>query len=125
MKYSDICSGGSRLYLPGNENLFDYYVRNTEQYGNINAFVTFGKNHTRNEFMEDIKALSAFFEKEIGLKKGDVYTVLLPTNVESIILLMALNRIGVITNLVHPMTPPVSLKEIIRFTKSTGIATRA
>lgn len=123
MKYSDICSGGSRLYLPGNENLFDYYVRNTEQYGNINAFVTFGKNHTRNEFMEDIKALSAFFEKEIGLKKGDVYTVLLPTNVESIILLMALNRIGVITNLVHPMTPPVSLKEIIRFTKSIGIAT--
>lgn len=123
MKYSDICTAASKIFMPADENLFDYYVRNTNQYGNINTFVTFGKNHDRDEFISDVKALSAFFEKEIGLKRGDVYTVLLPTNVESIMLLFALNRLGVITNLVHPMTPPASLKDIIKLTKSVGIAT--
>ena len=123
MKYSDVISGGCVTYLPANENLYDYYERNTRRFGNTNVFVWYDKDHDRNEFESDIKALTAYFEKEIGLKKGDVYTILLPTNAESLMLLMALNRLGVIVSLVHPMTPPASLKKNIEFTKSKGIAT--
>lgn len=122
MKYTDRVTATSRMFLPGDENIFDYYKRNNVSFGNINIFVWYGKNHDRDEFFADIASMSAYFSEELGLKRGDVFTVFMPTNPESLIILYALNRIGVITALVHPMTPPDSLVKTMRFTKSRGIA---
>lgn len=122
MNFTEIVTAASKLHLPGDENIFDFYKRNNLSYGNIDIFVHYGKNHKRDEFFADIQTMSAYFEQELGLKRGDVFTVFMPTNPESLIILYALNRIGVITALVHPMTPPASLIQTMKFTKSKGIA---
>lgn len=122
MKYTDRVTATSKMFLPGDENIFDYYKRNNCSFGNINIFVHYGKNHDRDEFYADIEAMSAYFSEELGLKRGDVFTVFMPTNPESLIILYALNRIGVITALVHPMTPPDALVKTMKFTKSKGVA---
>ena len=121
-KYTYMPTASCRTFLPGDENIFDYYVRNTAAYGNTNTFVHYGKNHDKAEFIADIKAMSAYFSKDLGLKRGDVFTIFMPTTPESLIILFALNRIGVIAAMVHPMTPPDALVETMRFTKSRGIA---
>lgn len=108
-------------FEPGNENCYDYFMRNTEQHGDYTCFSHYGRTHLKSEFVADVMAVSAFYKNELGFKQGDVYTIFSPTNVESMILFMALNRLGVIVNFVHPLLPPDNLKEILDFTKSKGI----
>ena len=122
MKYTDVITAGAKCFFPIDENIFDYYIRNTNQYGEYNVFCHYGVNHKKSEFVADIKSLTAYIHEELGLKKGDCYTVFMPTNVESVMFLYALNRLGVITALVHPQTPPAALKKMLAFTKSKGIA---
>ncbi|MGN0447488.1 MAG: class I adenylate-forming enzyme family protein [Acutalibacteraceae bacterium] len=70
----------------------------------------------------DVEKLASYFHS-IGLKRGDVYTVFLPTCGHAVVALYALNKIGVIANYVHPMTPPQALEGIMQHTKSKGILT--
>lgn len=111
----------SREFEPANHNCYDYFLRNTEQYGDYKVFQHYGRDHMRSEFIADIEALAVFFKKELGLKAGDVYTIFMPTNAESMIAFMALNKLGVIVNFVHPLLPPDNLKEIMDFTSTSGI----
>ena len=72
--------------------------------------------------LADVEKLASYFAS-IGLKKGDVYTVFLPTCGHAVVALYALNKLGVIANYVHPMTPPNALAEIMAHTNSKGILT--
>lgn len=106
---------------PVNENCYDYFLRNTEQYGDYTMFSHKGRLHSKSEFIEDVEALSAFFVNEFNLKKGDVLSAFIPTSVEGMITFMALNKIGVIINFIHPMLPMEQLEDIIVKTKSNAI----
>lgn len=72
--------------------------------------------------ISDIEKFASYLSAQ-GLKKGDVYTVFLPTCGHAVVALYALNKLGVIANYVHPMTPPNVLEGIIAHTKSKGILT--
>ena len=72
--------------------------------------------------LSDIEKLASYFAS-IGLKKGDVYTVFLPTCGHAVVALYALNKLGIIANYVHPMTPPNVLAQIMAHTKSKGFLT--
>ena len=72
--------------------------------------------------LSDIEKLAGYFAS-IGLKKGDVYTVFLPTCGHAVVAMYALNKLGIIANYVHPMTPPNVLAQIMAHTKSKGILT--
>ncbi len=111
----------SKEFPPADHNCYDYFLKNTEQFGEYTAFSHYGKVHNKSEFVADVEAVAVYFKNELGLKEGDVYTVFSPTNAESMILFMALNKLGVIVNFVHPLLPPEILKEITLFTKSKGI----
>ncbi len=111
----------SKEYPPADHNCYDYFLKNTEQFGEYTVFSHYGKAHNKTEFVADIESAAVYFKNELGLKEGDVYTIFSPTNVESMILFMALNKLGVIVNFVHPLLPPEILKEIALFTKSKGI----
>lgn len=72
------------------------------------------------KLFEDIENLAAYFTA-IGLKKGDVYTIFLPTCAHAFTAFYALNKIGVIASFVHPLTPPGALEENLQLTKSKGL----
>lgn len=81
----------------------------------------FGVNYLRSEILRDIYNLAAYFQKELGLKRGDVYTIFMPTTVQSIVAFYALNRIGVITSFVHPLMGADYLKEQLELVHSKGV----
>lgn len=111
----------SREYPPTDISCWDYYLKNTAQYGEYNVFCHAGTDHKKSEFVSDVEGLAAFFYRELGLKEQDVFTIFMPTNAESIITFLALNKIGVIVNFVHPLLPPENVEDILDFTGSKGI----
>lgn len=110
------------MLATGDYSCYEYFVENTRHFGDYDAAEHFGKRITRSEFLADIDGLAAFFSKEYKLKRGDVFTVFLPTCVQSFVLFYALNKIGIIVNFVHPLTPPELLRETMQQSKSKGIA---
>ena len=57
----------------------------------------------------------------LGFKKGDVLTIFLPTNPQSLIAFYACSKLGVIANLIHPLVPIESLKHNLIENKSKGL----
>ncbi len=103
-----------------NYNCYEYFKKNTASFGDYDAAISFGHRIKKSTLLNDIDRLAAYF-KSVGLRRGDVYTVFLPTCVQSFVAFYALNKIGVIVNIVHPLTPPDLLKETMDSTGSKGI----
>lgn len=55
----------------------------------------------------------------MGIKKGDVATICLPNVPQAVIAFYALNKLGAIANMVHPLTPSEELFQVIQQTQST------
>jgi len=104
-----------------NQSCYEYWLECTDEYGEYYAMQHLGKKFYKSEILSDIDALAAYMKIELGLKKGDVYTVFMPTTIQSICAFYALNKIGVIVNFVHPLLPPEVLKETVTQLKSKGV----
>ena len=99
------------LQAPENRNCYEYLKFSTGIYDDFFMMQHFGVNYERSEMFAHIDALAAYFQKDLGLKRGDVYTIFMPTTVQSILAFYALNKIGVITSFVHPLMATEFLKE--------------
>lgn len=99
---------------------YSFLEKCTSQFNNYDAVIFFGHRISKTELFKHIDSLAVFL-KNNGLKKGDVFTVFLPTTVHSIVAFYALNKIGVISNIVHPLTPPNVLIEQINKIGSKGV----
>lgn len=84
-------------------SLFDMVKNTKEQYGDYIAYDFMGKSASYNVFLEEIelcaKALLAH-----GVKRGDAVTVCLPNVPQAIIMFYAINRIGAVASMVHPLS---------------------
>lgn len=112
----------SMMVPVGNQNCYEYLIDCTAGYGHdYKAMQHMDACYMRSEILHDIDCFAAYMKRALGLKKGDVYTVFMPTTVQSIISFYALNKIGVIVNFVHPQLPPEVLKEALSECGSKGV----
>lgn len=109
------------LKSPENKNCYEYLRECTEIYDDVYMMQHFGVKYYRSEIFRHMDALAGFLQKELGIKRGDVVTVFMPTTVQSIIAFYALNSIGVITNFVHPLMSTDFLKERIEEVDSKAV----
>lgn len=106
---------------PENRNCFEYLEYCTSRFDDVYMMQHFGIKYLRSEILRDISNLAAYFQKGLGLKKGDVYTIFMPTTMQSIIAFYALNKIGVITSFVHPLMGTDYLREQLELVHSKGV----
>lgn len=106
---------------PNNLNCVEYLEYCTSRFDDVYMMQHFGVNYLRSEILRDINSLAAYFQKGLGLKKGDVYTIFMPTTMQSIIAFYALNKIGVITSFVHPLMGTDYLTEQLELVHSKGV----
>ena len=66
-------------------------------YRKENAINCYDLTVTYNELLEDAKALSKGL-KELGVKKGDVVTCLIPNFYQGVVTFFAANRIGAVVS---------------------------
>lgn len=79
-----------------------------DQFPTAIAYEFMGKKSTYKQLINYIELAAKALVKE-GIRRGDVVTICLPNVPQAIILLYALNRIGAVANMIHPLS---SQKEI-------------
>ncbi len=84
-------------------SMYDIIKRTKESYPTYTAYDFMGKAVTYEAFLEEIdtcaKALTA-----MGIRTGDAVTVCLPNTPQAIVMFYAINKIGAVASMVHPLS---------------------
>lgn len=82
--------------------IYEYMYENNKDYPHDIAIVYFNRKINYAELFENIdktaKAFTAF-----GVKKGDIVTVAMPSMPEALYCVYAINRLGAVANMIHPL----------------------
>ena len=92
------------------------------QYPNAIAYDFQGKLTTYTKFVELIESAAKGLLKQ-GIQKGDRVTICMPNTPQAVICLYALNRIGAIANMVHPLSAEKNITFYLDFSHSKMILT--
>ena len=76
-----------------------------------------GKITTYCEFVRKIELTAGAFIK-FGIRKNDVVTICMPNTPQGVICLYALNRIGAVANILHPLSAQEEIRDHINRVKS-------
>ena len=86
------------------------------------AYIFMGKATRFSAFLDRIEA-SAKGLYHMGIRKGDKVTICMPNTPQAIDCFYALNRIGAIPNMIHPLSAPKEIAHYLNFSKSKAILT--
>ena len=86
------------------------------------ALQYFNTSISYKELLELVKNCAAGLVK-LGVKKGDKVTICLPNIPQCVIAVYAVNRIGAVCNLVHPLSTKEEIEYAVNLTKSRFILT--
>lgn len=97
-----------------NENIYEYFLRklNSDGYYNNIAISYYGKNITYKQFINYIDACANSFIK-LGVKKFDIVTIISANIPEALVAFYALNKIGAVVNMLHPMLSMNEIKDAL------------
>ncbi|MBQ1704849.1 MAG: AMP-binding protein [Clostridia bacterium] len=96
--------------------MFQAVERISQQYPDYVAYDFMGKSTSYREFVQQIE-LCARSLKSIGVRAGDKITICLPNCPQAVIMFYAVNLVGAICNMVHPLS---SEREIEFFLKESN-----
>ena len=100
-----------------NISIYKQLYKTANKYPNNIAYRYLGRNVSYKKFIKQIDKAAISFKK-MGLKKGDVVTFCLPNIPEVLIGFYALNKLGAIASMVHPLSAEEEIKESLVSTKS-------
>ena len=82
--------------------IYEYMLQNNKDYPSDTAIVYLGRKITYRELLENIDKTAAAFLKA-GVKENEIVTVALPSIPEALYCVYALNKIGAVANMIHPL----------------------
>ena len=100
--------------------LFDAAMK----YPNNTAYVFMGKKTSYATFMKRIEAAAKGLY-HMGIRKGDKVTICMANTPQALDCFYALNRIGAIPNMIHPLSAAQEIAFYLNFSKSKAILTLA
>ena len=100
-----------------NISIYEQIKRTCLRYPNSVAIEYLGNKIKYKKFLKKIDRCAISF-KYNGVKKGDIISICLPNVPEALICLYALNKIGAIGNMIHPLSAEEEIKESLISTKS-------
>ena len=86
------------------------------------AYDFLDKKTSYSEFIEKIEAAAKGFVN-IGIGKDDVVTICMPNTPQAVICLYALNRIGAVANMIHPLSAKKNITFYLNYANSKIILT--
>lgn len=93
-------------------SLYQHFMENTKNLDSLMAINYFGKRISFKELnMKINECANAFLHQ--GIRKGDVVTICMPNTPEGVISFFALNKIGAIANMVHPLSSENEIKNTL------------
>lgn len=98
-------------------SMFGMLKISAESHPDAIAYEYFNAKCTYKELIEKIEITSDAYYK-LGVRKGDIVTILMPNTPEAVISIYALNRIGAVSNVVHPLSAQEEIKNYLNSCKS-------
>ena len=87
------------------------------KYESRTAINYFGKKLSYREFLNLIDKAALAFRSQ-GVRRGDIVTICMPNTPEAMVAFYAINKIGAISNMIHPLSGEVEIKEYLTSTNS-------
>lgn len=103
-----------RLHAP-KMNIYNFFLNRVEKgkYQDKVAINYFGKTRTYREFINQIECCARAFKAQ-GIRKGDVVSILSANVPEALISFYALNKIGAVANMLHPLLSENEIKNALK-----------
>lgn len=102
--------------------MFQMVNRLAEQYPNEPAYEFYNHKTAYKEFIPRIEQAARAFTA-MGLGSGDVVTVCMPNVPQTLVCFYALNRIGAVANMVHPLSARSEISFYLNLSESKAILT--
>ncbi len=99
------------------ETIYEAVATSARDYPLLTAYDFLGLKCTYEEFLADINKCSRALTA-LGVKKGDKMTLCLPNCPQVIIMFYALNRIGAISSLIHPLSATDEIELFLKLSDS-------
>lgn len=92
-----------------NDSLYDLWERSSNKYENLTSYNYFGKTATFGKFRKQIEDTAKAF-KALGVNTGDTVSICMPNTPEAIMAFYAVNKIGAVANMIHPLSAENEIK---------------
>ncbi len=86
------------------------------------AFDFMGRSTTYKQLLQQIDACARSL-RTIGVREGDRITIAMPNCPQAIYMLYAVNRVGAVANMIHPLSAEKEIEEYLNLSHSTTIVT--
>ncbi len=98
--------------------IYEYFYDNNKDFPNDTALIYLGKNITYGEMFENIE-MTAKALISLGVKANDIVTIALPSIPEALYLVYAINKLGAVANMIHPLAGENEIINYLNEVKST------
>lgn len=98
-------------------SLYEYFKEKSFKYSNKYAIDYYKTKITYKNLLKKVDECATSF-KYHGIRAGDVVTICMPNTPEGVIAFLALNKLGAIANMIHPLLSEMEIKNILINTKS-------
>ena len=105
-----------------NLTMYQLLRRTAKQYPDAIAYDFKGKKTTYKAFLERIDAAAKGLTA-MGIQKGDRVTICMPNSPQALQCFYGLNRIGAISNMIHPLSAAQEIAFYLKVSKSKAILT--
>ena len=95
-----------------NISIYEQVRQTSLKYPNYKAIEYLGKGITYKEFIKLVDKASISFN-ELGINKGDIITICLPNVPEALIAFYALNKLGAVASMIHPLSAEEEIKRCL------------
>lgn len=100
-----------------NKNIYEYMKDNVGEDLDYIALNYFNRRISYGEFFSKIDIASRSL-RSLGVKPKDIVTICMPNTPEAVILFYAINKIGAIADMIHPLSAPNQIKNYLMESKS-------
>ena len=103
-------------------SLIDAVMLSATMYPNNVAIDYYNVQFTYKELIDEIKKCAKSL-KRLGIKEDDVVTICMPNTPESVIMFYAINMVGAVANMIHPLSSEKEIEFYLNKSKSKIILT--
>lgn len=103
-------------------SMYEKVAAVARKFPNHIAFDFMGKHTTYRQMMMMIDNCAKSL-RTIGVRPGDKITIAMPNCPQAIYMLYAVNRVGAVGNMIHPLSAEKEIQEYLNISKSTTIVT--
>jgi len=100
-------------------SIYQMMEESAKKYFNYIALEYMGKNISYKQFLQLVDRCARSF-LQMGISEGDVVTICMPNTPETLISFYALNKIGAIANMIHPLSSEEEIKLYLKETNSVA-----